>query len=90
MNEQTLIWFDSCIFSEIRREKKVFARRTLVVKDHMFQNNMKIYNSAILLIRNPYKAHIAEFNRQKSSNKTGYATDADFLSEGMYALASEW
>jgi len=63
----------------------VFARRTIVVKEHMYKNNMKKYSSAILLVRDPYKAHIAEFNRRKS-DKTGYASEKAFLSKGTWNL----
>ena len=53
----------------------------------MFKNNnMHDYDSAILLIRSPFKAHIADFNRLKSFSKTGFAAEKDFLSTSM-ALA---
>ena len=47
---------------------------------------MHDYDSAILLIRSPFKAHIADFNRLKSFSKTGFAAEKDFLSTSM-ALA---
>ncbi|XP_076810513.1 sialate:O-sulfotransferase 1-like [Clavelina lepadiformis] len=44
--------------------------RSVVVKDHMLANNtMSSYQSAILIIRNPYDAMIADFNR--------FASDGD-------------
>ncbi|XP_054768837.2 sialate:O-sulfotransferase 1-like [Lytechinus pictus] len=55
-----------------------FSGRTLTIKSHRFHPKM---DSAILIVRNPYRAIVAEFNRQKS-NKTGFAKDGVFKTEG--------
>ena len=61
---------------------------TLIIKNHMvLKSNMDVYDSAILLVRNPYKAHIAEYNRKKTSDKLGYAKVDDFFSKGNANLA---
>ena len=53
----------------------------------VLKSNMDVYDSAILLVRNPYKAHIAEYNRKKTSDKLGYANADDFFSKGNANLA---
>lgn len=40
-----------------------------------------MFDSAILLIRNPYKSLMAEFNR-KYAGHLGYATDRNWKSKG--------
>ncbi|XP_041453793.1 WSC domain-containing protein 1-like [Lytechinus variegatus] len=57
-----------------------FSGRTLTIKSHVFHPKM---DSAILIVRNPYRAMVAEFNRQKS-NKTGFAYDGEFKTEGKF------
>jgi len=57
-----------------------------VIKDHLFSNTggasrLGRYDGLILLIRNPYDAHVAEFNRIHSKSKRGYASNEEFLSE---------
>nr|XP_054754110.1 WSC domain-containing protein 1-like [Lytechinus pictus] len=54
-----------------------FAGRTLTIKTHTFHPRM---DSSILLVRNPYRAMVAEFNRQKAG-KTGHAEDNIFRTE---------
>ncbi|XP_073670819.1 sialate:O-sulfotransferase 2-like isoform X2 [Paramisgurnus dabryanus] len=51
--------------------------RTICIKTH--QNNKKIikaFDSSILLIRNPYKALMAEFNRKYGGGHIGFAAQA--------------
>ena len=47
-------------------------------------DNMENYQSVIFVVRNPYDAYMAEYNRQASQNHLGYATETDFRSEGMH------
>ena len=59
----------------------------MVIKDHMNptrggDSQMSQYDSVILLVRNPYNAHIAEFNREQSNSKRGHAANEAFLSRG--------
>ena len=43
--------------------------------------------SAILLVRNPFRAIVAEWNRRRAG-KTGWATDARFQGEGKILSSS--
>ncbi|XP_077986097.1 sialate:O-sulfotransferase 2-like [Glandiceps talaboti] len=52
--------------------------RTLTVKIH--GGRTALFDAAILLIRDPYKAMLAEFNRQRAG-KTGIASHSDFRSK---------
>ncbi|XP_077977254.1 sialate:O-sulfotransferase 1-like [Glandiceps talaboti] len=55
---------------------------TLTVKTHRF--NTSEYAAAILLLRDPYKAYIAEFNRRKTTGHTGNAPFSEFLSKDWH------
>ena len=48
----------------------------------VLKDTMSGYDSAILLVRNPYKAHVAEYNRIKTSDQIGHAKTDDFFTEG--------
>ena len=53
--------------------------RTFVIKNHLFDNNVEDYHSVIFLVRNPYDAYIANFNRVESGNNhVGLADARDF------------
>lgn len=45
------------------------------------KTEIEMFDSAILLIRNPYKSLMAEFNR-KFAGHLGYATDRNWKSKG--------
>lgn len=45
------------------------------------KTEIEMFDSAILLIRNPYKSLMAEFNR-KYAGHLGYATDRNWQSKG--------
>lgn len=45
------------------------------------KTEIEMFDSAILLIRNPYKSLMAEFNR-KYAGHLGYATDRNWKSKG--------
>ncbi|XP_078485224.1 sialate:O-sulfotransferase 2-like [Ciona intestinalis] len=71
--------------------------RTLLVKDHIYTDkriSLFDYSSVVLLVRNPFKALVAEFNRRKSQNHVGFAKPEDFRSTdwSSYAtsMAAEW
>ncbi|CAK8690671.1 unnamed protein product [Clavelina lepadiformis] len=74
----------------------ISRHRSVVVKDHMLtQNTMSLYQSAILIIRNPYDAMIADFHRYASKgNHTGIASNERFQSEGFQVrfkyVSSTW
>nr|XP_039269003.1 WSC domain-containing protein 1-like isoform X2 [Styela clava] len=54
----------------------------LGVKDHVIhKRNKKMYNKQILIIRNPYDAFMAEFNR-KASGHVGHRNSSDFQTSG--------
>lgn len=58
------------------------SRRTICVKTHESgKTEIEMFDSAILLIRNPYKSLMAEFNR-KYAGHLGYATDRNWKSKG--------
>ena len=63
---------------------EIASKFTFVIKDHLFKKdhgNLTMYHSIIFLVRNPYPAYIAEFNRMKSNSQTGFAKKNDFLSK---------
>ncbi|PIK43833.1 putative WSC domain-containing protein 2-like, partial [Apostichopus japonicus] len=72
------------------RESRPCSKSTLVVKTHgwelydgnIFKPRKKLckYDGVIILVRNPYYAILAEFNRQRS-NKTGTAPASAFGGE---------
>ncbi|XP_076810344.1 sialate:O-sulfotransferase 1-like [Clavelina lepadiformis] len=65
--------YKSGFLAELPEISKV---RSVVVKDHMLdKNTMTSYQSAILIIRNPYDAMIADFNRFASD---GHHTASKF------------
>ena len=51
--------------------------RTIVVKNHG-QNKMEYADGIILVVRNPYNAIIADYNRQTSHSHTGSANLSKF------------
>ena len=56
---------------------------TFIVKDHMFvTDSIKDFESIIFLVRNPYDAHIAEYNLKQTENQLGSANESDFFSSG--------
>lgn len=58
------------------------SRRTICVKTHESgRREIEMFDSAILLIRNPYRSLVAEFNR-KCAGHLGYAADRNWKSKG--------
>lgn len=61
--------------------------RSICVKTHESgQKEIEMFDSAVLLIRNPYRSLMAEFNR-KCAGHLGHATDAQWRSKG---IALQW
>lgn len=66
------------------------SRRTICVKTHESgKTEIEMFDSAILLIRNPYKSLMAEFNR-KYAGHLGYATDRTWKSKGEHCPSTGW
>lgn len=60
------------------------SRRTICVKTHESgRREIEMFDSAILLIRNPYRSLVAEFNR-KCAGHLGYAADHNWKSKGRW------
>lgn len=56
--------------------------RVICIKTHESgQREIEMFDSAILLLRNPYRSLIAEFNR-KCAGHLGYASDVHWRSKG--------
>ncbi|XP_017343840.1 WSC domain-containing protein 1 [Ictalurus punctatus] len=75
-------YFDGSLYNKGFKGEKDYWRsgRTICVKTHESgQKEIKKFESAILLIRNPYHCLVAEFNR-KNAGHLGYATDAHWKS----------
>ena len=76
-----------CFFVGFLGELSRFSDRTLVVKDHLFNTNIdKKYHSLIFIVRNPYDAYVAEFNRQHSNGHVGHAAEKLFATGKRYAV----
>ncbi|XP_029468385.1 WSC domain-containing protein 1 [Rhinatrema bivittatum] len=89
-------YFDGALYSKGFKGEKDHWRsgRTVCVKTHESgKREIEMFDSAILLIRNPYKALIAEFNR-KCAGHLGYATERNWKSkewpEFVNSYASWW
>ncbi|NXB80019.1 WSCD1 protein, partial [Donacobius atricapilla] len=76
-------YFDGALYNKgFKGEKDHWrSRRTICVKTHESgKTEIEMFDSAILLIRNPYKSLMAEFNR-KYAGHLGYATDRTWKSK---------
>nr|XP_020668131.1 WSC domain-containing protein 1 isoform X1 [Pogona vitticeps]XP_020668132.1 WSC domain-containing protein 1 isoform X1 [Pogona vitticeps] len=76
-------YFDGTLYNKgFKGEKDHWrSRRTICVKTHESgRKEIETFDSAILLIRNPYKSLVAEFNR-KCAGHLGYATDRNWKSK---------
>nr|XP_056721151.1 sialate:O-sulfotransferase 1 [Euleptes europaea] len=76
-------YFDGTLYNKgFKGEKDHWrSRRTICVKTHESgRKEIEMFDSAILLIRNPYKSLVAEFNR-KCAGHLGYATDRNWKSK---------
>ncbi|XP_044142831.1 WSC domain-containing protein 1-like isoform X2 [Bufo gargarizans] len=89
-------YFDGTLYNKGFKGEKDHWRsgRTICVKTHESgKREIEMYDSSILLIRNPYKALMAEFNR-KCAGHLGYATETHWKSkewpEFVNSYASWW
>ncbi|XP_006532995.1 sialate:O-sulfotransferase 1 isoform X2 [Mus musculus] len=89
-------YFDGTLYNKgFKGEKDHWrSRRTICVKTHESgRREIEMFDSAILLIRNPYRSLVAEFNR-KCAGHLGYAPDRNWKSkewpEFVNSYASWW
>ncbi|XP_061819147.1 sialate:O-sulfotransferase 1-like [Nerophis lumbriciformis] len=85
-------YFDGTLYSRGFKGEKDFWRngRSICVKTHESgEREIEMYNSAILLIRNPYRSLMAEFNR-KCAGHLGHATDAQWKSKEWPEFVSSY
>ncbi|XP_008583402.1 PREDICTED: WSC domain-containing protein 1 [Galeopterus variegatus] len=76
-------YFDGTLYNKgFKGEKDHWrSRRTICVKTHESgRREIEMFDSAILLIRNPYRSLMAEFNR-KCAGHLGYAADRNWKSK---------
>ncbi|EHB13571.1 WSC domain-containing protein 1 [Heterocephalus glaber] len=76
-------YFDGTLYNKgFKGEKDHWrSRRTICVKTHESgKREIEMFDSAILLIRNPYRSLVAEFNR-KCAGHLGYAPDHNWKSK---------
>ncbi|KAK2506029.1 hypothetical protein MC885_009435 [Smutsia gigantea] len=89
-------YFDGTLYNKgFKGEKDHWrSRRTICVKTHESgRREIEMFDSAILLIRNPYRSLVAEFNR-KCAGHLGYAADRNWKSKEwpdfVHSYASWW
>nr|XP_055052760.1 WSC domain-containing protein 1 [Misgurnus anguillicaudatus] len=89
-------YFDGTLYNRGFKGEKDYWKsgRTICVKTHESgQRDIEMYDSAIVLIRNPYRSLMAEFNR-KCAGHLGYASDQHWKSkewpEFVGSYASWW
>ncbi|XP_072515023.1 sialate:O-sulfotransferase 1 [Salminus brasiliensis] len=89
-------YFDGSLYNKGFKGEKDYWRsgRTICVKTHESgQREIEMFDSGILLIRNPYRCLVAEFNR-KCAGHLGYASDTHWKSkewpEFVDSYASWW
>jgi len=63
-------------------------RKSIVIKAHTYNSGPKDKEGAVLLIRNPFDAALAEFNRAGHGH-TGHASTKDFKSEKWVSHCSK-
>uniref|UniRef100_A0A673Y0X1 WSC domain containing 1 n=1 Tax=Salmo trutta TaxID=8032 RepID=A0A673Y0X1_SALTR len=89
-------YFDGTLYNRGFKGEKDYWKsgRTICVKTHESgRREIEMYDSVILLIRNPYRSLMAEFNR-KCAGHLGYATDQHWKTkewpEFVGSYASWW
>ncbi|XP_026129753.1 WSC domain-containing protein 1-like [Carassius auratus] len=76
-------YFDGSLYNKGFKGEKDYwqSGRVICVKTHESgQREIEMFNSAILLMRNPYRSLMAEFNR-KCAGHLGYASDVHWRSK---------
>ncbi|XP_026185158.1 WSC domain-containing protein 1 [Mastacembelus armatus] len=85
-------YFDGTLYNRGFKGEKDYWRsgRSICVKTHESgQKEIEMFESAILLIRNPYRSLMAEFNR-KCAGHLGHATDAQWKSKEWPEFVSSY
>ncbi|XP_017293301.1 WSC domain-containing protein 1 isoform X2 [Kryptolebias marmoratus] len=78
-------YFDGTLYNRGFKGEKDYWKsgRSICVKTHESgQKDIEMFDSAILLMRNPYRSLMAEFNR-KCAGHLGHATDVQWNSKGI-------
>ncbi|XP_034406519.1 WSC domain-containing protein 1 [Cyclopterus lumpus] len=85
-------YFDGTLYNRGFKGEKDYWKsgRSICVKTHESgQKEIEMFDSAILLIRNPYRSLVAEFNR-KCAGHLGHATDAQWKSQEWPEFVSSY
>uniref|UniRef100_A0A673A6W8 WSC domain containing 1b n=1 Tax=Sphaeramia orbicularis TaxID=375764 RepID=A0A673A6W8_9TELE len=85
-------YFDGTLYNRGFKGEKDYWKsgRSICVKTHESgQKEIEMFDSAILLIRNPYRSLMAEFNR-KCAGHLGHATDAQWRSKEWPEFVSSY
>lgn len=85
-------YFDGTLYNRGFKGEKDFWKsgRSICVKTHESgQKEIEMFSSAILLIRNPYRSLMAEFNR-KCAGHLGHASDAQWKSKEWPEFVSSY
>ncbi|XP_034034826.1 WSC domain-containing protein 1 [Thalassophryne amazonica] len=85
-------YFDGTLYNKGFKGEKDYWKsgRSVCVKTHESgQKEIEMFDSAILLIRNPYRSLVAEFNR-KCAGHLGHATDAQWKSKDWPEFVSSY
>ncbi|XP_057676705.1 sialate:O-sulfotransferase 1 [Corythoichthys intestinalis] len=85
-------YFDGTLYSKGFKGEKDFWRsgRNICVKTHESgKKEIEMFDSAILLIRNPYRSLMAEFNR-KCAGHLGHASEAQWKSKEWPEFVSSY
>ncbi|XP_074529223.1 sialate:O-sulfotransferase 1 [Halichoeres trimaculatus] len=85
-------YFDGTLYNRGFKGEKDYWKsgRSVCVKTHESgQKEIEMFDSAILLIRNPYRSLMAEFNR-KCAGHLGHATDAQWKSKEWPEFVSSY
>uniref|UniRef100_A0A1A8KUD2 WSC domain containing 1 n=1 Tax=Nothobranchius kuhntae TaxID=321403 RepID=A0A1A8KUD2_NOTKU len=85
-------YFDGTLYNRGFKGEKDYWKsgRSICVKTHESgQRDIQMFDSAILLIRNPYRSLMAEFNR-KCAGHLGHATDAQWSSKEWPEFVSSY
>ncbi|XP_040038338.1 sialate:O-sulfotransferase 1 [Gasterosteus aculeatus] len=85
-------YFDGTLYNRGFKGEKDYWKsgRSICVKTHESgQKEIEMFDSSILLIRNPYRSLVAEFNR-KCAGHLGHATDAQWKSKEWPEFVSSY
>ena len=78
------IYHDKALTEHVFLSKDIHDSSVLFVKTHRYKKeDMKIYSKAVLIVRDPKDAILAEFNRQKGG-RVGHASLDKFAGKGHF------